>query len=125
MHVKKKVLLIEDEESLIKPLRFSLEKAGADLMVAKDGDEGLSMLAQSHPDLILLDLVLPKKSGFDVLSEIKKNAATKNIPVVIVSNLARSKDISRGLAGGAADYIVKANFSIALLMERIRPFLEK
>lgn len=121
----KRVLVIEDEDFLIRPLKFSLEKEGVEFLSAKDGEEGLLMVKSELPDLILLDLVLPKKNGFDVLAGIKNNPATKNIPVLIVSNLAGSGEVERGLAGGADDYFVKANLSISSLIAKIRTILEK
>lgn len=125
MMKEKKILLIEDEDFLVRPLGFALKKEDADLLVAKDGEQGVAMAGSFHPDLILLDLVLPKKNGFETLSEIKKNPLTENIPVLIVSNLAGESDMNRGLAGGASDYIVKANLSISSLLDKIRLLLEK
>lgn len=121
----KKVLAIEDEDFLIRPLKFSLEREGVEFLSAKDGEKGLAMAKSEMPDLILLDLVLPKKSGFDVLEEIKKDPAIKNIPVLIVSNLAGSGEVERGLAGGAENYFVKANLPISSLLAKVRIILEK
>lgn len=119
------MLAIEDEDFLIRPLKFSLEKEGVEFLSARNGEEGVYMAKSELPDLILLDLVLPKKSGFDVLSEIKKDPAIKNIPILIVSNLAGSGEVDRGLAGGAENYFVKANLPISSLLAEIRKILKK
>lgn len=122
---KPKILLIEDENFLIKPLEFAFKKAGIGLAVAKDGETGLVMLEQYQPDLVLLDLLLPKMSGFDVLAKIKSDRAMKKIPVLILSNLAREEEVRRGLAGGAIGYIVKTNLSIASLLEKVREIVSE
>ena len=77
--------------------------------LARDGDEGLRELEKEPPHLILLDLILPGINGFEVLEKVKGNAKTKDIPVIIVSNLGDKSDIDRGLSLGAEDYLVKAN----------------
>ncbi len=106
------ILLIEDENFLIKPLQFAFEKRGAMVRIAKDGDQGIFMARRHAPDLILLDLLLPKMSGFEVLKEMKRDPSTACIPVLILSNLAREEHVARSLAAGAEGYIVKSNASI-------------
>ncbi len=120
-----KILLIEDENFLIKPLKLAFKGAGIELLIAKDGEAGLAIVQKDLPDAVLLDLLLPKMNGFDVLKEIKNNPATKHIPVIILSNLAREGEVKRGLAAGAREYMVKTNFSIASLLEKVRKVLEK
>ncbi len=106
------VLLIEDEDSLVAPLEFAFAKRGITLRVAKDGAEGVFAVRKHVPDLVLLDLVLPKMNGFEVLKEIKRDPATAHIPVLILSNLAREDQMKRGAEAGASGYIVKSNASI-------------
>ncbi len=118
-----KILLIEDEDFLIKPLEFAFRKEGVECMIAKDGEEGLARVKKDSPDLVLLDLLLPKMNGFEVLKEIKADPATRDIPVLILSNLAREGEMERGLAGGAAGYIVKTNFSMASLIGKVKEIL--
>ncbi|MDE2001163.1 MAG: response regulator [Patescibacteria group bacterium] len=121
MALRKKILLIEDEPYLARPLRLAFDRAKlASLDIAVDGIEGLKRAQEEKPDLIILDLILPKLSGFEVLRRLKENPETKDVPVVILSNLAREDEVRRGLAAGAQDYFVKTNFSMNTLMDRIQ-----
>ncbi|MBI4992260.1 MAG: response regulator [Candidatus Harrisonbacteria bacterium] len=122
--MKKYILIIEDDLAIIKPLEIILSKRGFLLKIARDGEGAIQILEEKDfPDLILLDIILPKMNGFEVLENIKKNPKTKKIPVIILSNLARDGEIERGLAAGAADYFVKTNFSIYDLVEKIKNYL--
>ncbi len=118
-----KILIIEDERTLLGPLEITFKKNKWILIAAITGEEGISLAKSARPDLILLDIVLPKMNGYKVLEILKSDPETKDIPVLIVSNLAREVEIKRGLAGGAVDYIVKANFSMQGLLEKIRNYL--
>ena len=93
----KKILMIEDDKFLRKIYRDKLTRAGFDFIEATNGEEGLNKVISESPDLVLLDLILPRKNGFDVLIEMKRNKNTKNIPVIILSNLGQESDIKRGL----------------------------
>ncbi len=117
------ILIIEDEKFLINPLEITFKKNKWHLTVATNGEDGIISAKKSKPDLILLDLILPKMDGYEVLKILKSDPETKDIPVLIVSNLAREAEIRRGIAGGAADYIVKANFSMQGLLEKIKQYL--
>lgn len=119
----RKILLIEDDEFVIKPLKIVLKQEGFSLSVAGDGETAVEKLRNEQPDLILLDIVLPKMSGFDVLKEIRSDPKTKNIPVIILSNLAREGEVKRGLTEGANDYIIKTNFSLLNLVKKIKSYL--
>lgn len=120
-----KIILIEDDKFLMNALRVKLTEARFELSIAEDGEEAIKMLSSLQPDLILLDLILPKKDGFSVLEEIKQNEKLKKIPVIIISNLGQKEDIDRGIKLGAADYIVKADTSIQGIIEKINKFLPK
>lgn len=117
------ILIIEDERFIINPLEITFKKNKWHLSVAANGEDGLVMAKKLKPDLILLDLVLPKMNGYEVLEILKSDPETKDIPVLIISNLARESEIKKGLAGGAVDYIVKANFSMKGLLEKIEKYL--
>ncbi len=121
---KHSVLMIEDEKFLIQPLEITFRKNNWDLAVATTGEEGLVLAKKSRPELILLDLVLPKMDGYEVLRILKADPETSGIPVLIVSNLAREAEIKKGLTGGAVDYIVKANFSMNALIEKVAEYLD-
>ncbi len=122
---KLRVLIIEDDQRINKVYIAKLEVEGIKAITALDGEEGLRRIYSEKPDLILLDLMLPKKSGFEILKEIKSNPEVKNIPVLILSNLAQEKEIEAGLELGAEDYLVKTNYSIQQVMEKINNALKK
>jgi len=120
-----KILLIEDDFFLSFLLKNRLEREKINVIIAKNGEEALNLLESTNPDLILLDLILPKKSGFEVMEEIKSNPRIilKKTPIVIISNLGQPEDISRCEELGAVDYIVKAKTSIDELIGKIKSFL--
>ena len=102
-----KVLLIEDEKILANVLREKLKEAKCVVDIATDGEMGLEMAAHNYPDLIILDLILPKKDGFEVLKELKTHTKLKTIPVLVLSNLGQDEDIKKVINLGAVDYLVK------------------
>ncbi|HEX9664815.1 MAG TPA: response regulator [Patescibacteria group bacterium] len=120
---KKTILIIEDDRFLSKIYSAKLEKEGYNLALAVDGEEGLRKLAESKPDLILLDLILPGMSGFEVLDKIKSSSKTRKIPVIILSNLGQDEDIQKGQELGADDYLVKTDFSISEVINKIKSAL--
>ena len=122
-----KVLLVEDDPFLSSLLKNRLQKEGLEVNLAKDGEEALNSLKSAKPDLILLDLILPKKSGFEVMEEIRNDPQmqSQEVPIIIISNLGQPEDISRGEELGAIEYFVKAKTSIDELVEKIKSFLEK
>jgi DNA-binding response OmpR family regulator len=105
-----KILLIEDEEILISVLEKKLSKAGYDVLIARDGEEGLRIMREVWPDLILLDVVLPRVGGFEVMEEMNKNSALKRIPVIIISNSGQPVELDRALRLGAKDWLIKTEF---------------
>ena len=104
-----KILLIEDDLPLLRMYQVAFSKAGHTLYHAVDGEEGLEKVNQQLPDLILLDIVLPKKDGFDILKELKADKKTANIPVVCLSVLHQKEDIQKCMDLGADDYLVKTD----------------
>jgi len=118
----KKILLAEDDEYISKAYKVGLEEADFIVIPAFNGEEAIEKLKIEKPDLILLDLIMPIKNGFDVLRELKKNAEWKNIPVLILSNLGQDSDIEEALKLGAKDYLVKANFSMKEVIEKIKEY---
>lgn len=114
----KTILLVEDEPALQKTLSEAFVQKGYQIQNALDGVTGLRLAQETRPDLILLDLVLPKMDGFEVLSELKKNEATKEIPVIILTNLESTQDIERAIALGANNYLVKANYNLDDVLEK-------
>lgn len=119
----KKIFIIEDEQSLRDILTMRLRDAGFEIDVAGDGAEALEKLKTLTPDLILLDIILPKIDGFTVLEKIKEDARIKDVSVVVLSNLGQDMDIKRALALGAADYFVKAQHSLLEIIELVKKYL--
>jgi DNA-binding response OmpR family regulator len=119
---KSTILLIEDDPFLSSVLRMKLEKESFKVIRAADGDEALNFLTEQgvKPDLILLDLILPKKNGFEVLETIRQDPLLEKLPVIIISNLGQPSDIERGKALGVIDYFVKARLSVEELVNKVR-----
>ncbi len=122
--IKRTVLEVEDDIFLSQLLKNRLTKEGVNVLIARDGEEAIKILKAEKPDLILMDLILPKKSGFEVLEEIKADPLLQNAPVIIVSNLGQDSDMARGKSLGAIEYFVKAQTSIDDLIVRIKNFLK-
>ena len=116
----KTILFIEDEIALQETLGSVLEEEGYKVIKALDGVRGLELAKKEKNDLILLDLVLPKMDGFEVLKSLRANAATKNIPVIILTNLENTDDIGRALELGATTYLVKANYDLEEVLKKVR-----
>ena len=119
----KKILMVEDDIFLRKIYRDKLVRAGFEFVEATNGEEGLNKVFSEKPDLVLLDLILPRKNGFDVLAEMKMNVTVQRIPVIILSNLGQETDVKRGLALGAEDYMVKTDVTLAEVVERVKEVL--
>jgi DNA-binding response OmpR family regulator len=121
------ILIVEDEPFLASILQLKLEKDNFKTFRASDGEEAITMLAEQgiKPDLILLDLILPKKNGFEVLETIKQDPQLEKIPVIIISNLGQPSDIERGKSLGVIDYFVKAKFSIDELVDKVKEELKE
>jgi DNA-binding response OmpR family regulator len=120
---KKKILFIEDESALQMTLGNMLTKQGYEVLKAMDGKIGLELAENKHPDLILLDLILPKMDGFGVLKGLKENEETKEIPVIILTNLENTGDVQRALELGAMTYLTKANYTLAEISKKIEKIL--
>lgn len=118
-----KILFIEDEAGTQKALGDSFRDKGYEVISALDGELGLKMAKSQKPDLILLDLILPKVDGFEVLGELKKNSETRDIPIIILTNLERMEDVEKALALGAKTYLTKANYTLAEVMEKVEKAL--
>ena len=120
----KKILVIEDDKFLRELISQKLLHEGYDITEATDGEKGLEAVKKEKPDLVLLDLILPGVDGFEVLAKIKEDSIMAQIPVIILSNLGQKDDIEKGLKMGAVDYLIKAHFTPAEIIEKIRVVLE-
>ncbi|MBS3140419.1 response regulator [Candidatus Woesearchaeota archaeon] len=121
----KKILFIEDESALQKTFGDILGQEGYEMISAMDGEEGLKLAGAEKPDLILLDLILPKINGFDALEQLKDNLSTKDIPVIVLTNLEGTGDVEKALELGATTYLVKANYTLEEVLQKIKQALEK
>jgi len=121
----KKILFVEDEPSLQKAISELLTQEGYEVFNAADGDEGLKTAKDKDPDLILLDLILPKKDGFEVLKELKADEKMKNIPVIVLTNLEGIGDVEKAIELGATTYLVKANYKLEDVVTKIKDFLKE
>lgn len=119
----KKIVVIEDEQILLRALNIELLSNGFEVLSAKDGESGLKLVREEEPELVLLDLILPKMHGFEVLESLKSDETTKKIPVIILSNLGQKSDMKKGLEIGAEDYYVKASTDLSELSDKINRIL--
>jgi two-component system, OmpR family, alkaline phosphatase synthesis response regulator PhoP len=116
---KEKILVVDDEEDILELVRYNLTKEGFQVECALSGEEGLAKLKEQHADLILLDLMLPGMDGLEVCRRVKRNAATEQIPVIMLTAKGEDADIVTGLELGAEDYVTKP-FSPRVLLARIK-----
>lgn len=118
------ILFIDDDSFLRKVYFAELSEKGFTVELAVDGEDGINKVYSVNPDLIILDLIMPKKSGFEVLTDLKRQEKTRNIPVVVLSNLAHSDDQKRALDLGASDYLVKDNTTLDIIAQKIEQHLQ-
>ena len=119
-----KILLIEDDPFLLSmySTKFSLENFS--VISADDGEKGWQMAEETKPDIILLDILMPKMNGFEVLEKLKAEKKTKNVPVILLTNLNQKDEIERGMTLGADDYLIKAHFMPSEVVEKIKKVLK-
>jgi len=123
--VKTKILIIEDDQFLREFLFKKLSEENFEVLAAKEGKEGVELAKKEKPDLILLDLILPEKNGYEVLEDLKKNPLISEIPVLVLSNLGQKEEIEEAFRKGAKDYLIKAYFSLEEIVSKIRLLLKK
>ena len=120
----RKVLVVDDEKLIVKGIRFSLEQDGMDVDCAYDGQEALDLIQKNEYDVVLLDVMLPDESGYDIVRKLRKRPATQDIPIIMVTAKTTEMDMIKGLDGGADDYIKKP-FSIMELITRVKALLRR
>ncbi len=116
----KKILFVEDEAALQEAFGDVLKQAGYDVINALDGEIGLRLAKSEKPDLIMLDLMLPKLHGFEVLEKLKKDAETKDIPVIVLTNLEKVEDIDKAIELGAKTYLVKMQYNLEEVIDKVK-----
>ena len=116
----KRILIVEDEEIMLDLLQRKLKTHGYEVLVARDGEEGLKLIKAEKPDLIIMDLVMPKMDGFMVMEEIQKDEDLKKIPLIVVSNSGQPVELNRVKDLGAKDWLIKTEFNPQELVEKIK-----
>jgi len=121
--VTKKILIADDEPSIVAAVEFLLQRGGYEVHVARNGEEALELVESNNPDLVLLDVMMPLKSGYEVCTRIRERDDWRNIKVIMLSAKGRDAEVTRGLSLGADIYITKP-FSTRDLMAKIKSLLE-
>ena len=121
---KKKILIVDDEPTVIKLVKFLLEKHGFEVCTACGGQESIEIAEKELPNLILMDIMMPKIDGNEAINRLKEIESTKEIPIIILSALGQEAEISRGLESGAVDYLIKP-FNPKDFLDRVTKILEK
>jgi len=121
---KKKILIVEDDQTIGNMYKTGLTNYGYDVVLADDGEKGVSLAKSEKPDIILLDIIMPRVDGFAALSSLKEDPKTKHIPVLMLTNLGQDEDKERGKELGAIDYIVKADLTPMQVSEKIKQYLK-
>ena len=124
MSTIKKILIVEDDDYISKIYEIKFAKEGIAISIARDGEEAVKKASTENPDLILLDLMIPKKDGFEVLEEIKSTSKNAKTPVIVLSNLGQASDIERAEKLGAQDFLVKVDHSIQDVVEKVNKSLK-
>ena len=120
-----KILLVEDDPFLLDMYSTKFKDVGFNIVIAQDGEMAITKAKEEVPDLVLLDVVLPKKDGFEVLKTLKSDSATAGIPVILLTNLGLDSDVKRGLELGAQSYIIKAHFTPTEVVAKVKEVLNK
>jgi DNA-binding response OmpR family regulator len=121
--MQKTILVIDDESALQKTLGEFLSTQNYNVLSALDGEVGFALARKNSPNLILLDLVMPRKNGFEVLRDLKNDAATKNIPVIVLTNLSEMADIDKVLELGATTFLVKGDHALVDILQKVKSIL--
>lgn len=122
---KRKILIIEDDPFLLSMYVTKLESNDFDVASEENGEKAVAAIKRESPDLMLLDILLPGKDGFEILEEMKKDDTIKNTPVILLTNLGQRKDIEKGLELGAQDYLIKAHFTPSEVITKIEKVLSE
>ncbi len=122
---KIKILLAEDEKIAYEPLKLKLEEEGYEVRVVESGDNVVNTVKEFMPNLLILDVVLPKKFGFEILKEMREDDRLKTMPVLILSNLSQIEDISKAAELGAIEYIIKSDISLSELTKKIAAIISR
>lgn len=120
---KRKILIVEDDVFFRELLLKKFQKENFDVFIAKDGKEGFTYLESNNPDIIVLDLILPDLNGYEILSMLKREKKTKGVPVVVLSNLGQQEEMEKAMSLGAAEFLIKVNFTLEEIVEKVKQVL--
>jgi len=119
-----KILLIEDDPLLIDIYTTKLKQVGFEVTVVENGGQAVVAVEENHPDIVLLDIVLPQVDGWDILRKIKQEESTKHIPVFVLSNLGQKEEIEKGIRLGATKYLIKAHYTPSEVVKEIQKIVK-
>lgn len=123
--ISKKILIIEDEEIISSLLAKKLTQVGYEVRTAFNGKEGLEMLCREKPDLVLVDIVMPQKDGFETIAEMKSDQTLKDIPIIIISNSGQPVELDKAREMGVDDWLIKTNFDPQEVIQKVNKVLAK
>jgi DNA-binding response OmpR family regulator len=121
---KKKILIIEDEATLQRALSEFLTLEEFEVVNSLDGESGVELAKKEKPDLILLDIILPKKDGYEVIDDLKENKETKDIPIILLTNLETSENVNKAFEKGVTTYLVKSDYKLEEVVKKIKDILK-
>src|SRR3989344_572236 len=124
MNEIKKIVILEDDLALVTSLAQGLEAVGFEIYSAVDGETGLRTIAEKKPDLVILDIILPRKSGFEVMEALSADKELSKIPVMVLTNLESSQDVNRMMELGAKSFLVKTNYSLDEVLVKVKGFFK-
>ena len=120
---QKRILIVEDDIQISKVYEIQLQREGFSTMIARNGEEAIELFSAQKPDLIILDLMIPKRDGFSVLKEIRENSKNSTIPILIISNLGQNDDKKRAMDLGATEYLIKIDHPIQEIINKVKAYL--
>jgi len=123
MNEKKTILIVDDEKALAGALEIKLKYLGFEALVARDGEECLKVAFEKHPDLILMDIVMPKMDGLTAIANLRKDKWGKKVPIIILTNLGSAEDVAEAQKNGVSDYLVKSNWKLEDVTEKVKKTL--
>ncbi len=124
-NISQKILIIEDEEIISNLLSKKLSQLGYEVKIAFNGQEGLEMLYKEKPDLVLLDIIMPKKDGFETIAEMKSDETLKDIPIIIISNSGQPVELNKAREMGVNDWLIKTDFDPQEVIQKVNKALAK
>jgi len=120
---QKRILIVEDDLQISKVYEIQLQREGFSTVLARNGEEAVELFSAQKPDLIILDLMIPKRDGFSVLKEIRENSKNSTLPILIISNLGQNDDKKRAMDLGATEYLIKIDHPIQEIIDKVKKYL--